>query len=179
MPHFVHSVCSQHLHSVKFTGPLLTAAGGLWRGSVRWGWIDGERRWNVPWNTCLHLQCRESERGGGRTRERPHGPPRSWIIDEVGGMEAFHRRSPILPPQSTHTHTHTHTHTLNHTQTIFLARTKSLGGSAHSRCSSSPALPNIHVHLKPWFYLDIHTVSHSHTHTLSGALTMPALLKPT
>lgn len=119
-------------------------------------WRDGE----MYHGTLVSTFSAESERGGGR--ERPHGPPRSWIIDEVGGMEAFHRLSPILPPQPTHTHT------LNLTQTIFLARTKSLRSSTHSRCSSSPALPNIHVHLKPWFYLDIHTVSHSHTHTFWG-----------
>ena len=166
MPHFVHSVCSQHLHSVKFTGPLLTAAGGLWRGSVRWGWIDGERRWNVPWNTCLHLQCRESERGGGRTRERPHGPPRSWIIDEVGGMEAFHRRSPILPPQSTHTHTHTHTksHPNNIPRTHQISRRQRAFTLQFQPCTSQyPCTPKTLVLSR-----HTHSFTLTHTHTFWG-----------
>lgn len=117
-PIWTPSVWPEHLHSVIFTGLLLTAAQGLWRGGSRWGWIDGERRSNVPWNTCLYFQCRE--RTGG-IRERPHGPLQSWIIDEIGGMEPLHW---LFPSTSVHTLNHTHD-----IQTIFFTRTESRRGS--------------------------------------------------
>lgn len=119
-------------------------------------WRDGE----MYHGTLVSTFSAESERGGGERKT-------SRTATELNYR--WGRRDGGIPPTFPHPPTSTHTHTqLNLTQTIFLARTKSLRSSTHSRCSSSPALPNIHVHLKPWFYLDIHTVSHSHTHTFWG-----------
>lgn len=92
--------------------------------------VDGERQRNVPWNTCLHLQCTEGT-GGNKIKTSRTATELNyrWGRSNGGNLPAF----PILPPL---------VHALSRTHKIQITPTTPKQYSLHAPSRSEAA----HIH---------------------------------